>query len=134
MVHLAPYCYPEVLPKVGMYRNVEIRILQVDGCYPIVCNNAFRIDLVVSILNFFFIKRFRGFRFITGLRPPDLLIRPINTLLLLTGALGYFTCLGMTLPIYMGATVLRGIRAPGDTLSNVESQVFTPYNFYSSLD
>ena len=29
---------------------------------------------------------------------------------------------------------LSGIRATGDTLSNVESQVFTPYNFGSSRD
>ena len=58
----------------------------------------------------------------------------INTLLLSTGALRYFTCLGMTLPIYMGPTALRGIQAMGDTLSNVESQVFTPYNFGSSRD
>ena len=57
-----------------------------------------------------------------------------DTLLLSTGALGYFTCSGMTLPIYMGPTALRGIRATGDTLSNVESQVFTPYNFGSSRD
>ena len=56
----------------------------------------------------------------------------INTLLLSTGALGYFTCSGMTLPIYMGPTALRGIRATGDTLSNVESQVFTPYKFGST--
>ena len=42
--------------------------------------------------------------------------------------------LGMTLPIYMGPTALRGILATGDTLSNVESQVFTPYNFGSSRD
>ena len=58
----------------------------------------------------------------------------INTLLLSTGALGSFTCSGMTLPIYMGPTALGGIRAMGDTLSNVESQVFTPYNFGSSRD
>ena len=58
----------------------------------------------------------------------------INTLLLSTGALGSFTCSGMTLPIYMGPTALRGFRATGDTLSNVESQVFTPYNFGSSRD
>ena len=32
----------------------------------------------------------------------------------------------------MGPTALRGIRATGDTLSNVESQVFTPYKFGSS--
>ena len=56
----------------------------------------------------------------------------INTLLLSTGALGYFTCSGMTLPIYMGPTALRGIRATGDTPSNVESQVFTPYKFGST--
>ena len=56
----------------------------------------------------------------------------INTLLLSTGALGSFTCSGMTLPIYMGPTGLRGIRATGDTLSNVESQVFTPYKFGST--
>ena len=31
-------------------------------------------------------------------------------------------------------TALRGIRATGDTLSYVESQVFTPYNFGSSRD
>ena len=31
----------------------------------------------------------------------------------------------------MGPTALRGIRATGDTLSNVESQVFTPYKFGS---
>ena len=54
----------------------------------------------------------------------------INTLLLSTGVLG----LGMTLPIYMGPTALRGFRATGDTLPNVESQVFTPYNFGSSRD
>ena len=47
----------------------------------------------------------------------------INTLLLSTGALGYFTCSGMTLPIYMEPTALRGFQATGDTLSNVESQV-----------
>ena len=43
---------------------------------------------------------------------------------------------GMTLPIYMymGPTALRGIRITGDTLSNVESQVFTPYNFGSCRD
>ena len=35
-------------------------------------------------------------------------------------------------PIYMGPTALRGIRATGDTLSNVESQVFTPYKFGST--
>ena len=58
----------------------------------------------------------------------------INTLLLSIGTLGSFTCSGMTLPIYMGPTALRGIRATGDTLSNVESQVFTPYNFGSSRD
>ena len=40
-----------------------------------------------------------------------------------------FTCSGMTLLIYMGPTALRGIRA---TLSNVESQVFTPYKFGST--
>ena len=51
----------------------------------------------------------------------------INTLLLSTGDLGSFTCSGMTLPIYIGPTALRGIRATGDTLSNVESQVFTNY-------
>ena len=34
----------------------------------------------------------------------------------------------------MGPTVLRGIRATGDTLSNVKSQVFTPYNCGSSRD
>ena len=56
----------------------------------------------------------------------------VNTLLLSTGALGSFTCSGMTLPIYMGPTTLRGIRATGDTLSNVESQVFTPYKFGST--
>ena len=56
----------------------------------------------------------------------------INTLLLSTGALGSFTCSGMTLLIYMGPTALRGIRATGDTLSNVESQVFTPYKFGST--
>ena len=56
----------------------------------------------------------------------------INTLLLLTGALGSFTCSGMTLLIYMGPTDLHGIRATGDTLSNVESQVFTPYKFCST--
>ena len=56
----------------------------------------------------------------------------INTLLLSTGALGFFTCSGMNLPIYMGPTALRGIRATGDTLSNVESQVFTPYQFGST--
>ena len=43
----------------------------------------------------------------------------INTLLLSIGALGSFTCSGMTLPIYMGPTALCGIRATGDTLSNV---------------
>ena len=32
----------------------------------------------------------------------------------------------------MGPTALRGIRATGDTLSNVESQVFTPYTFGST--
>ena len=58
----------------------------------------------------------------------------INTLLLSTGALGSFTCSGMTLPIYMGPTALHDIRATGDTLSNVESQVFTSYNFGSSRD
>ena len=58
----------------------------------------------------------------------------INTLLLLADDLGSFTCSGMTLPMYMGPTALRGIRATGDTLSNVESQVFTPYNFGSSRD
>ena len=56
----------------------------------------------------------------------------INTLLLSTGALGSYTCLGMILPIYMGPTALRGIRATGDKLSNVESQAFTPYKFGSS--
>ena len=45
-----------------------------------------------------------------------------------------FYMLGMILPIYMGPTALRGIRATGDTLSNVESQVFTPYKFGSSRD
>ena len=40
----------------------------------------------------------------------------------------------LTLPIYMGPTALRGIGATGDTLSNVESQVFAPYNFGSSWD
>ena len=44
----------------------------------------------------------------------------INTLLLSTGALGSFTCSGMTLPMYMGPTT--------------KSQVFTPYNFGSSRD
>ena len=58
----------------------------------------------------------------------------INMLLLSTGALGSLTCSGMTLPIFMGPTALRGIRATGDTLSNVESQVFTPYHFGSSRD
>ena len=58
----------------------------------------------------------------------------INTLLISTGALGPFTCSGMTLQIYMGPTALHGIQATGDTLSNVESQVFTPYNFGRSLD
>ena len=53
-------------------------------------------------------------------------------ILLSTGALGSFTCSGMTLPIYMGPTALRGIRATGDTLSNVESQVFAPYKFGST--
>ena len=43
----------------------------------------------------------------------------INTLLLSKGALGSFTCSGMTLPIYMGPTALHGFRATGDTLSNV---------------
>ena len=56
----------------------------------------------------------------------------INTLLLSTGALGSFTCSGMTLLIYMGPTALRGIRATRDALSNVESQVFTPYKFGST--
>ena len=56
----------------------------------------------------------------------------INTLLLSTRALGSYTCSGMTLPIYMGPTALRGIRATGDTLSNIESQVFTPYKFGST--
>ena len=56
----------------------------------------------------------------------------INTLLLSTGALGSFTCSGMTLLIYMGPTALCGIRATGDTRSNVESQVFTPYKFGST--
>ena len=56
----------------------------------------------------------------------------INTLLLSSGALGSFTCSGMTLPIYMGPRALHGFRATGDTLSNVESQVFTPYYFGSS--
>ena len=56
--------------KLGMYRNLEVCIFQVDGCHQSHGDNAFPIDLVVSILNFFFIKRFRGFRFITGLRPP----------------------------------------------------------------
>ena len=56
----------------------------------------------------------------------------INTLLFSTGALGSFTCSGMTLLIYMGPTALRGIRATGDTLSNVDSQVFTPYKFGST--
>ena len=32
----------------------------------------------------------------------------------------------------MGPTPLRGFRATGDTLSNVESQVFTPYQFGST--
>ena len=32
----------------------------------------------------------------------------------------------------MGPTALRGIRATGDTLSNVESQVFKPYKFGST--
>ena len=32
----------------------------------------------------------------------------------------------------MGPTALHGIRATGDTLSNVESQVFTPYKFGST--
>ena len=52
----------------------------------------------------------------------------VSTLLLSTGALGSITCSGMTLPIYMGPTALRGIRATG------ESQVFTPYKFGSSQD
>ena len=56
----------------------------------------------------------------------------INTLLLSTGALGSFTCSGMSPPIYMGPTALRGIQATGDTLSNVESQVLTPYKFDST--
>ena len=56
----------------------------------------------------------------------------INTLLLSTGPLGPFTCSGMTLLIYMGPTALRGIRATEDKLSNVESQVFTPYKFGST--
>ena len=47
-------------------------------------------------------------------------------ILVSTGALGSFTCSGMTLPIYMGPKALRGIRA------NVESQVFTPYKFGST--
>ena len=58
----------------------------------------------------------------------------IDTLFLSTGALGSFTWSGITLSIYMGPTALRGIRATGDTLSNVESQVFTPYKFGSSWD
>ena len=37
-----------------------------------------------------------------------------------------------TTTTYMGPTALRGIRATGDTLSNVESQVFTPYKFGST--
>ena len=40
-------------------------------------------------------------------------------LFLSTGALGSFTCSGMTLPIDMGPTALCCIRATGDTLSNV---------------
>ena len=58
----------------------------------------------------------------------------INTLLLSTGTLGSFTCSGMTLPIYMGTNGFTTFRATGDTLSNVESQVFTPYNCGSSRD
>ena len=53
-----------------------------------------------------------------------------NTLLLSTGALGSFTCSGMTLPIYMGPTALHGIRAIGDMLSNVESQIFYSSQFW----
>ena len=47
---------------------------------------------------------------------------------------GLLVCSGMTLPTYMGPTALRGFRTTGDTLSNVESQVFKPYNFGSSRD
>ena len=56
----------------------------------------------------------------------------INTLLFLTGALGSFTCSGMTVPIYMGPTALHGFQAMRDTVPNLESQVFTPYNFGST--
>ena len=51
--------------KYASFRSMDVTQLPGD--------NDFRIDLVVSILNFFFIKRFRGFRFITGLRPPTFL-------------------------------------------------------------
>ena len=47
----------------------------------------------------------------------------------MTGALGSFTYSGMTLPIYMGPTAFCGIQATRDTVSNVESQVYTPYKF-----
>ena len=38
--------------------------------------------------------------------------------------------LGDDSPDIHGTTALRGIRATGDTLSNVESQVFIPYKFW----
>ena len=45
-------------------------------------------------------------------------VRPgINTLLLSTGALGSFTCSGMTHLIYMGPTALHVIRAMRDKQS-----------------
>ena len=45
----------------------------------------------------------------------------INILLLLTGALGSFTCSWMALPIYMGPTALRATR---DTQSQMLKPVF----------
>ena len=45
----------------------------------------------------------------------------------------FFYMLGLALQIYMGPTALRGIRAARDTVSKIESQVFTPGCFISQL-
>ena len=56
-----------------------------------------------------------------------------NTLLYSTGALESFTCSGMTLPLYMGPTAFTWyLSHERYTVSNVESQDFTPYTFGST--
>ena len=55
----------------GMWKYASFRSMDVTQSPG---DNAFRRDLVISSLNFsFLIKRFRGFRFVTGLRPPTFL-------------------------------------------------------------